>query len=132
MNIVDATKYAIEINGYIVKRVGTYRLLIKPTNTEDALVMRVNNINPIRGWQPQTEDLTSEDWTVVSKNFIKILPEDKIEFLNLGATIPKGYIKRGRNKKIRKRFREVVIPILVSSVASVIASLLIALSRMPR
>lgn len=69
MNIQDAVKKALEINGYITgsdKHLKNF-LFIKPTDGINCCIVCVTKKRSRRGWQPYARDLISDDWEVVTK-----------------------------------------------------------------
>ena len=71
MNIQDATKKAMEINGYLVNTdVLGEMVAIKPTKLTDGYVLLFPGRAPFRRWQPGVNDILSQKWeTVESLNF---------------------------------------------------------------
>lgn len=67
MNICEATRKAVEENKYISREAhsGCVVIKIKPTNTPDCCIISDGKQIPRRGWQPQAEDLTADDWVVM-------------------------------------------------------------------
>ena len=73
MNICDATKEALSVDGWIRRPWGdTGRFIFaKPTDTSDCcLVFAAKEQGerqkpPAKRWQPQAEDLIAKDWEVV-------------------------------------------------------------------
>lgn len=67
MNIYEATKKAVEENRYISRKTHSSCVIlkIKPTNTPDGCIISIKKQNPCRGWQPQAEDLTADNWEVI-------------------------------------------------------------------
>lgn len=77
MNICEATKKAVEINGYITrdfKDIPENAVFIKPTDTENNCILTLDISHFRRGWQPCASDLMSESWKVVTeKEFLSLL-----------------------------------------------------------
>lgn len=70
MNICEATKQAFEQGRKIARSDDESfvygEMKIEPTNTPDCCRLTdIYNQIPCRGWQPQAEDLMSENWIVV-------------------------------------------------------------------
>ena len=70
MNIQEATRKAIESNGYITCTSEFWHGIIKiePTNTPDCCILfKLDDKDalPQRGWQQQARHLLSDDWAVV-------------------------------------------------------------------
>lgn len=67
MNICEATKMALKGSGLITRENEFWkeRIEIEPTNSPDCCVLHGTDRNPRRGWQPNAEDLTAEDWIVL-------------------------------------------------------------------
>lgn len=83
MNIQEATKKAVEIDGYIVKSEedGKKVIFIKPTNGIDCCVVNVTKNHSRRGWQPTASDLISDEWEVVTEEDFLALSERNSTFL---------------------------------------------------
>lgn len=65
MNIYEATKLALETDGYIVSDKFP-SLAIKPTNTPGGCLVQLKGEARIgKRWQPHAEDLVSENWQVI-------------------------------------------------------------------
>lgn len=81
MNIQEATKKAMEENGYITRKgdrrfgyitpYGGYRIgVIKPSNSHDTCAIMTldekgRTKNYCRNWNPTADDLMADDWSVV-------------------------------------------------------------------
>ena len=81
MNIIEATKKAVEQNGYMTpgdefKNV----IFIKPTDTCDNCIITGIESPPRRGWQPHAKDLLSNDWEFVTKEEFLSLSKQYIPF----------------------------------------------------
>lgn len=69
MNIQDATKRALLLNGYITgsdKKLRNF-LFIKPTDGVNCCIIYVTKDRCCRGWQPHARDLVSNNWEVVTE-----------------------------------------------------------------
>lgn len=70
MNIQEATKKAIEINGYITggmnKSLRNF-IFIKPTDGINLCILCTDKNHSRRGWQPYASDLLSDNWEVVTE-----------------------------------------------------------------
>ncbi|CAH2761963.1 aspartate ammonia-lyase [Erysipelothrix amsterdamensis] len=68
MNIVEASKKAVEENRFIARPLKDGRVLlkIKPTNTPACCIVidTIENRSCIR-WNPDLDDLTADDWVIV-------------------------------------------------------------------
>ena len=66
MNIYEAAKIAVKINGKIYRRCEGFQFVrIEPTDTPDCCrISHTREINFGRRWQPSAKDLIAEDWTV--------------------------------------------------------------------
>lgn len=68
MDITEATKKAIERDGFITRREFRNQgmdILIKPTNSSEACITIVRHKNEMeqgRCWNPSFEDITAKDW----------------------------------------------------------------------
>ncbi|WP_419155620.1 Thoeris anti-defense Tad2 family protein [Weissella minor] len=71
MNIYEATKKALKINGGIIRpnSEGFYcECWFVPTNTSDCVIMMDENNQRLSGcWNPKLDDLISQDWQAVTK-----------------------------------------------------------------
>ena len=67
MFIHDAAKKAMEKNCYMKREKVWWSDFIKlmPTNTDDCIVIHHQSKPPCRGWEPNAEDLTADDWVLV-------------------------------------------------------------------
>lgn len=68
MNIVEASKKAVEENRFIARSLknGSIYLKIKPTNTHACCIVidTISNRSCIR-WNPDLDDLTADNWAIV-------------------------------------------------------------------
>lgn len=75
MNIIEATRKAIECDGYIVRLYGgaTWASAMKPTNSHDCYILH-STIQPgrlARCWSPTADDILRDDWEVITtKDFL--------------------------------------------------------------
>lgn len=70
MNIQNAIKKALEINGCIKRRnLHHSRTLIKPTNSYDCCIIFIRNKEnqQSRYWNPTADDLIADDWEVITE-----------------------------------------------------------------
>ena len=76
MNIQEATKKAMEIDGYITGGlVGNFNkiLVIKPTNTDNLCILCADKNHRCRGWQPCASDLMSDKWETITEKDFEVL-----------------------------------------------------------
>ena len=69
MNIQEAVKKAVEIDGYITGGVAGFKhfIFIKPTDGANCCIVYASKNHSRRGWQPQASDLMSDNWEVVTE-----------------------------------------------------------------
>ena len=74
MKIQKAVKKALEVDGFIArksiyKESGTYKTVIKPTNSYDTCIIMIiekgREIKSSRNWNPTVDDLSANDWEVI-------------------------------------------------------------------
>lgn len=79
MNIQEATKKAVEIDGYITGGGFKNVVFIKPTDGVDCCIAFLNKDNSRRGWEPYASDLISDDWEAVTKEaFLSLSQENSL------------------------------------------------------
>lgn len=75
MNICEAVKARTNEQPYITRASWNYptnvwckaAIKIMPTDTPDCCVIEsITNNNPCRGWMPTAEDLTADDWVLIT------------------------------------------------------------------
>lgn len=83
MNIVEAVKKAIKVNGYISRKdyKGRNFVFIKPTNGNDCCIICLTKNHSRRGWQPRASDFLSNDWEVFTEADFLSLSEENSPFL---------------------------------------------------
>lgn len=66
MFVHEAVKEAMEKNCYMKREKAWWANLTKlmPTNTGDCIVIHQQSKPPRRGWEPNAEDLTADDWVL--------------------------------------------------------------------
>lgn len=67
MYIHEAVSLASESGGYITRRKFAKRVRIKPTDSDEGLIIAVKNQAPYPRWQPRAEDLIADDWMVTTE-----------------------------------------------------------------
>lgn len=76
MNIIEATRKALECDGYITRWYfgDMWVSAIKPTNTHNCCILfsAVRTNSPARCWNPTADDILCNEWEVVTeKNLSK-------------------------------------------------------------
>lgn len=71
MNIIEATRKALECDGYITRLYGgaVWVSAMKPTNTHDCYICfsAVRRDRPLRCWNPTADDILRDDWMVITE-----------------------------------------------------------------
>ena len=99
MNIQEATKKAVVIDGYITGGRKEFKntVFIKPMDGNGGCIVCINKDNSRRGWQPYAGDLMSDNWEVVTKeDFLSLSLRERrqgnMKYLPWWAWIPQTII----------------------------------------
>ena len=71
MNIIEATRKALECDGYITRAYqdGMWASAFKPTNSHDCYIVfsAMRSDKPARCWNPTADDILFNGWEVIPK-----------------------------------------------------------------
>lgn len=81
MNISEAAKKAVEVNGYIYRANWKGIMQIRPTNEpECCFVYTIHQKYPTPRWNPQAMDLEADDWEITTESLFQIFQYDRREY----------------------------------------------------